>query len=85
MQEDFHKGPPLVLWALWSAGINQIRQVFHILKHNYPLSPPIIFRQASSAEDRIVPLVHTYTNGLTSYTFYATGEKRSITSLSRQN
>ncbi|CAH3023083.1 unnamed protein product, partial [Porites evermanni] len=25
----------------------------------YPLSPPIIFRQASSAVDRIVPLVHS--------------------------
>ena len=29
------------------------------LKHNYPLSPPIIFRQAPSAVDRIVPVVHT--------------------------
>ena len=29
------------------------------LKHNYPLSPPIIFRQAPSAVDKIVSLVHT--------------------------
>ena len=29
------------------------------LKHNYPLSPPIIFRQAPSTVDRIVPVVHT--------------------------
>ena len=28
------------------------------LKHNYPLSPTIIFRQAPSAVDKIVPLVH---------------------------
>ena len=30
-----------------------------VVVHNYSLSPPIIFRQAPSAVDRIVPLVHT--------------------------
>ena len=39
----------------------------------------IIFRQASSAVDKSVPLVQTRTNGLTWYTFYATGEARYIT------
>ena len=39
----------------------------------------IIFRQASSAVDKSVPLVQTRTNGLTCYTFYATGETRYTT------
>ena len=46
----------------------------------YPLSPTIIFRQAPSAVDKIVPLVHILLTASQCYTFHVTGETRSITS-----
>ena len=74
--KDVFKKSPFVAYRR-----NALIFVTFQLKHNYPLSPKIIFRQASSALDKIVSTCPYITNGLTSYTFYATGETRSIHTL----